>query len=185
MACKGRPPTVAPATSPTTVTRPKDSWGLYRETVHDECPRALLEYRGVAVVARDRAVDVTQEGSAGWAMRDRPHGLGRAMSDDYAKVVRAAFERPQESFETTCPILGITVTRYAKTGDHIKVRGADGRLYCIADTVRSLLHAPLTDAAQARVRTWLRRAWHSGTECPMIRSGQVQEAIDSGATETR
>ena len=69
------------------------------------------------------------------------------------------------------------------TGDHIKVKDTDGRLYCIADTVRSLLHAPLTEAAQERMRTWLRRKWQSGTQCPMIRSADVQEAIGTGATE--
>ncbi len=93
-------------------------------------------------------------------MRHGGHWMG-TMSEKYAKVVRMAFERPKESFEITCPILGAKVTRYAKTGDRIKVKDADGRWYCIADSVRSLLRQPLTDAAKGRVRAWLRRTWHS------------------------
>ena len=108
------------------------------------------------------------------------------MSEEYEKTVRAAFlERPRESFEITCPIFGTKVTRYAKTGDRIKVRDAGGRSYCIADSVRSLLHRPLTDDAKEGVRAWLRRTWHSGIECPMVRSAQVQEAIETDATDTQ
>ena len=93
-----------------------------------------------------------------------------------------AFERPKESFEITCPILGAKVTRYAETGDRIKVKDPDGRWYCIADSVRSLLRQPLTDAAKERLRAWLRHTWHSGTECPMIHSAEVQEAIETDET---
>ena len=102
-------------------------------------------------------------------------------------IGQAAFERPQESFETTCPVLGTKVTRYAKTGDAIRVKDANGRWYCVADSVRSLLHEPLTEAAKAYVRAWLRREWRSGIECPMIGSAVVQEAMGagSGATDTR
>ena len=86
------------------------------------------------------------------------------MCEHYTKVVQAAFERPQESFETTCPVLGTKVTRYAKTGDAIRVKDANGCWYCVADSVRSLLQEPLTEAAKAHVRAWLHREWRSGDQ---------------------
>ena len=101
-------------------------------------------------------------------------------SEEHAKIIQAAFEQPQEIFDITCPVLGTRVTRHPRTGDSIRVRDANGRWYSIADSARSLLREPLNAAAKEHVRAWLHREWRSGTECPLICSAQVQEAIESG-----
>ena len=60
-----------------------------------------------------------------------------------------------------------------------------GRWYCIAHSLRSVLHELLTAAAKERFRVRLHDARHLGTEYPIIRFYEVHEAIGTRAGDTR
>jgi len=80
--------------------------------------------------------------------------------------------RPDEPFETTCPLFGTAVTQYPvgddsrQGGDYITLKGDDG-YYCIAGTVAQSTDG-LTDDQKERLRAWLNARRGEGEDYPMI-----------------